>query len=47
MYDIRTDIKYGPFEKVDLGGLADEAPSKWWPRLGRAAPERSRSRRSG
>jgi mannose-6-phosphate isomerase-like protein (cupin superfamily) len=30
MYDIRTDIKYGPFEKVDLGRLADDAPSKWW-----------------
>ena len=29
-YDIRTDVKHGPFETVDLGKLADAAPSKWW-----------------
>ena len=30
MYDIRTDVKYGPLELVELGKLADDAPSKWW-----------------
>ncbi len=30
MYDIRTDVQYGPLEKVELGALADAAPSKWW-----------------
>ena len=29
-YDIRTDVKYAPLELVELGKLADEAPSKWW-----------------
>ncbi len=30
MYDIRTDVKFAPLELVDVGRLADEAPSKWW-----------------
>jgi mannose-6-phosphate isomerase-like protein (cupin superfamily) len=29
-YDIRTNVQHGPFELVDLGKMADEAPSKWW-----------------
>jgi mannose-6-phosphate isomerase-like protein (cupin superfamily) len=29
-YDIHMDVKHGPFETVDLGALADAAPSKWW-----------------
>ncbi len=31
-YDIRTDVKYGPFELVDVGRLADECPERWWNR---------------
>jgi mannose-6-phosphate isomerase-like protein (cupin superfamily) len=30
MYDIRTDVKCRPLELVDLGKMADDAPSKWW-----------------
>src|SRR6185295_5571428 len=30
MYDIRTNVQYGPFETVELGKMADDAPSKWW-----------------
>jgi mannose-6-phosphate isomerase-like protein (cupin superfamily) len=29
-YDIRTDVKYGPLETIELGALADGCPSKWW-----------------
>ena len=29
-YDIHEDVKYAPLETVDLGALADAAPSKWW-----------------
>jgi mannose-6-phosphate isomerase-like protein (cupin superfamily) len=29
-YDIRTDVKCRPLELVDLGKMADDAPSKWW-----------------
>jgi mannose-6-phosphate isomerase-like protein (cupin superfamily) len=29
-YDIHTDVKYRPLERVDAGGLADECGQKWW-----------------
>ena len=29
-YSIRTDVKYGPLELVDLGGLADACSEPWW-----------------
>lgn len=29
-YDIHTDVKYGPLERIDAGRLADECPAKWW-----------------
>lgn len=29
-YDIHMNVKHGPFEIVDLGKDADEAPSLWW-----------------
>ncbi len=29
-YSIHTDVKYGPLEVVDAGGLADECTEKWW-----------------
>ncbi len=29
-YNIHTDVKYGPLEVVDAGGLANECSEKWW-----------------
>lgn len=29
-YDIRTDVKYGPLEIIDVGRLADECTVPWW-----------------
>jgi mannose-6-phosphate isomerase-like protein (cupin superfamily) len=29
-YDIHTDVRYGPLEKVEAGRLADECGEKWW-----------------
>jgi mannose-6-phosphate isomerase-like protein (cupin superfamily) len=29
-YAIHEDIKYGPLELVDVGGLTDAVPEKWW-----------------
>ncbi len=29
-YDIHTDVKYGPFETVDAGAMADACAEKWW-----------------
>ena len=29
-YAIRTDVKYGPLERVELGKLADLGTEKWW-----------------
>ena len=29
-YDIHTDVKYGPLEQIDVGGLADACSQPWW-----------------
>jgi mannose-6-phosphate isomerase-like protein (cupin superfamily) len=29
-YAIRTDIKYPPLERVEIGQLADECSEQWW-----------------
>lgn len=29
-YSIHTDVKFGPLELIDVGGLADACPEKWW-----------------
>ena len=29
-YDIHTDVKFGPLERIDVGKLADACPEKWW-----------------
>lgn len=29
-YDIRTDVKYGPLERIDAGQLADDCTQTWW-----------------
>jgi mannose-6-phosphate isomerase-like protein (cupin superfamily) len=29
-YSIHTDVKYGPLELVDVGGLADACTERWW-----------------
>lgn len=31
-YDIRTDVKYGPLEVVEVGRLADGCDRAWWNR---------------
>src|SRR6476620_5692470 len=29
-YDIHTDVKYGPLERIDAGALADACAVPWW-----------------
>jgi mannose-6-phosphate isomerase-like protein (cupin superfamily) len=29
-YDIRTNVAYGPLERIDAGGLADACTQPWW-----------------
>ncbi len=29
-YEIHTDVKYGPLERVEAGRLADECAEQWW-----------------
>lgn len=29
-YEIRTDVKYGPLERIEAGALADGCPHPWW-----------------
>ena len=29
-YDIHTDVKYGPLERVEAGALADGCTERWW-----------------
>jgi mannose-6-phosphate isomerase-like protein (cupin superfamily) len=29
-YEIHTDVKYGPLELIDAGGLADGVVDRWW-----------------
>lgn len=29
-YDIHTDIRYAPLEKIEAGNIADQCTEKWW-----------------
>jgi len=29
-YDIHTDVRYAPLEKIEAGALADQCNEKWW-----------------
>lgn len=29
-YDIHTDVKFGPLERIETGRLADECGKRWW-----------------
>jgi mannose-6-phosphate isomerase-like protein (cupin superfamily) len=29
-YDIHTDVKYAPLERIEAGALADRCTEKWW-----------------
>jgi mannose-6-phosphate isomerase-like protein (cupin superfamily) len=29
-YDIHTDIRYAPLEKIEAGAIADQCTEKWW-----------------
>lgn len=29
-YDIHTDVKYGPLERIDVGQLAEACTEPWW-----------------